>query len=89
MNALKRQLASIKENCSKLDAEIEQAKASIAALRKGSANLHRGTCANLSPERKKEASILEKHDSQQKPELKALESALHMTVEGVRRTCFS
>lgn len=35
VNALKRQLASIKENCSKLDAEIEQAKASITTLRKG------------------------------------------------------
>lgn len=38
VNALKRQLAAIKEKCSTVDVEIEQAKASVAALRKGSIN---------------------------------------------------
>ncbi|GJJ13816.1 hypothetical protein Clacol_008073 [Clathrus columnatus] len=70
VNTLKRQLALIKEKCGKVDLEIEQVKASVAALRK---------------ERKKESTILEKQASHQKPELKALENALHMTVEGVQK----
>jgi kinetochore protein Spc25, fungi type len=35
VGALKRQLASIKENCNKVDIEIDQVKAAIATLRKG------------------------------------------------------
>ena len=35
VSALKRQLASIKEKCNKVDIEIDQVKAAIAALRKG------------------------------------------------------
>ena len=35
VGALKRQLASVKEKCNKVDIEIDQAKAAIAALRKG------------------------------------------------------
>lgn len=35
VGALKRQLASVKEKCNKVDIEIDQAKATIGALRKG------------------------------------------------------
>ena len=36
VSALKRQLASVKEKCGKVDLEIDQVKAAIGALRKGS-----------------------------------------------------
>jgi len=46
VSALKRQLASVKEKCSKVDMEIDQVKAAIAALHKGS-GLFRLSCLRL------------------------------------------
>ncbi|KAF8525088.1 chromosome segregation protein Spc25-domain-containing protein [Hysterangium stoloniferum] len=70
VEALKRQLASVKEKCNKVDIEIEQVKGAIAVLRK---------------ERKQEAKLLDSQSSHQKPELRGLESKLHCTVEGVQK----
>lgn len=87
VGALKRQLASIKEKCNKVDIEIDQVKAAIAALRKGGklwiCCLVICSCASV-PERRKEGKVLESQAGHQEPELRGLESKLHCTVEGVQ-----
>ncbi|KAF8508519.1 chromosome segregation protein Spc25-domain-containing protein [Gautieria morchelliformis] len=70
VSALKRQLTSVKDKCNKVDIEIDQVKATIVALRE---------------ERRKEGNILESQAGHQEPELRALESKLHLTVEGVQK----
>ncbi|KAI0742224.1 chromosome segregation protein Spc25-domain-containing protein [Daedaleopsis nitida] len=66
--AFRRQLATIKEKCASLDAEIE---------------LHRRNVANLMRERKREQSILSKHAARTSPELAACEARLKCAIEGI------
>ncbi|KAI0691573.1 chromosome segregation protein Spc25-domain-containing protein [Earliella scabrosa] len=65
-----RQLASTKEKCASLDAEIE---------------LHRRNVANLMRERKREESILATHASRTHPELSVCEDRLKCTIEDIDR----
>ncbi|RDX46514.1 hypothetical protein OH76DRAFT_1406821 [Lentinus brumalis] len=64
----RRQLASIKEKCASLDAEIE---------------LHRRNVTNLMRERKREESILNAHASRTHPEVAACEDRLKCAIEGI------
>ncbi|KIJ60099.1 hypothetical protein HYDPIDRAFT_99272 [Hydnomerulius pinastri MD-312] len=66
--ALKRQLASIRETCAAVDAEIQQ---------------YRATTSNLQREKDSENKILNEHAAQLEPELAACETWLRCNIEGI------
>ncbi|CAL1696858.1 unnamed protein product [Somion occarium] len=66
--AFRRQLASIKEKCASLDAEIEQ---------------HRAIVQNLRRERERERSLLHKYASHVSPELAEIERRTQCVMEGI------
>ncbi|RDB24638.1 putative kinetochore protein SPC25 [Hypsizygus marmoreus] len=68
--AFKRQLASLREKCTSIEAEIEQ---------------YRAITSNLRRERNKERSTLHTHASHISPELTACESHLFCIVEGIEK----
>ncbi|KAG1809918.1 chromosome segregation protein Spc25-domain-containing protein [Suillus plorans] len=70
ITALKRQLASIRETCQSVDAEIEQ---------------YRALTANLKREKDRERQTLEMHAAQTGPELNACETRLRCHIEGIEK----
>ncbi|KAI0075903.1 hypothetical protein K474DRAFT_1663663 [Panus rudis PR-1116 ss-1] len=68
VSAFRRQLASIKEKCASLDAEIEQ---------------HRAILQNLQRERERERSLLNKHAARTSPELAECARRTQCAIEGI------
>ncbi|KAI0727637.1 chromosome segregation protein Spc25-domain-containing protein [Fomitopsis betulina] len=68
--AFKRQLASFREKCSSVEAEIEQ---------------HRAIAANLQRERSREENLLNSHAARMAPELSESEAKLQCVVEGIEK----
>ncbi|KAH7911839.1 chromosome segregation protein Spc25-domain-containing protein [Hygrophoropsis aurantiaca] len=74
ITALKRQLASIRENCATIDTEIEQYRAAVANLQRGK-----------SPRMYRELWTLNFHASKSFPELTACQRRLQCVIEGVEK----
>lgn len=84
--ALKRQLASLREACAGIDSEIEQYRATISNLQRGTAlaSLHAEyTNDPTDLEKDAEREVLNKHAAQLEPELTACESWLKCNIEGI------
>jgi len=85
VNALKRRLASIKEKCASVDAEIEQYRSMVATLERGkslfcSVTIHQFTRLT---EKEREETLLRSRGQEVYHKLRACEDMLHGVIEGI------
>ena len=86
VNALKRRLASIKEKCASVDAEVEQYRSMVATLERGMhlyharPMIHRFTKLK---EKEREETLLRSRAQEVNDKLRACEEILHGVIEGV------
>lgn len=85
VNALKRRLASIKEKCASVDAEIEQYRSMVSTLERGKdrrlhVKIHRFTRLQ---EKEREENLLHSRAQEVNHKLRACEDMLHGVIEGI------